>query len=100
MALSDQVPTQSGFHAKSTASEVLADADLTGKTAVVTGGHSGIGLETVRALAANGASVIVPVRSEQKARESLSRLSGDITTAPMDLANLKSVASFAASVCY
>lgn len=98
MALSDQVPTQSGHHAKSTASDVLANVDLNGKTAVVTGGYSGIGLETVRALADKGAAVIVPVRSEEKARESLSNLSGDIKTAPMDLADLKSVAAFSASV--
>ena len=98
MALSDQVPTQSGFHAKSTAAEVLAQTDLSGKTAIVTGGYSGLGLETVRALAARGAFVIVPVRSEEKARKNLSGLSGDIKTAPMDLADVTSVARFAASV--
>jgi NAD(P)-dependent dehydrogenase (short-subunit alcohol dehydrogenase family) len=98
MALSDQNPLQSGFHAKSTASEVLADIDLSGKTAIVTGGYSGIGLETAKALAAKGASVIVPVRSEAKAQENLSGLAGDIKTAPMDLADLNSVRAFAASV--
>lgn len=38
MSVSDQVPTQSGFQAKSTGAEVLADIDLSGKTAIVTGG--------------------------------------------------------------
>ncbi len=98
MAISDQQQIDSGFHAKSTASEVLADIDLAGKTAIVTGGYSGIGLETVRALADKGASVIVPVRSEAKAQENLSALSGDIKTAPMDLADLSSVKAFAQSV--
>lgn len=98
MAISDQKPIQSGFHAKSTAAEVLAGINLEGKTAIVTGGYSGLGLETVRALADKGASVIVPVRSEAKAQESLAGLSGDIKTAPMDLADLSSVKSFAQSV--
>lgn len=94
MALSDQTPTGSGFHAKSTADEVLDSVDLTGKTAIVTGGYSGIGVETVRALAKKGASVIVPVRSQKKAQDTLASLSGDITTAPMDLSDLSSVRSF------
>ena len=95
MALSDQIPTKSGFHGKSTAAEVLADADLSGKTAIVTGGYSGIGLEAVRALAAKGASVIVPVRSPEKAAETLAGIAGDVRTAPMDLADLTSVRRFA-----
>ncbi len=94
MAISDQVPVQSGFHAKSTGSEVLAGIDLTGKTAIVTGGYSGIGLETVRCLAAKGASVIIPVRSPEKAADSLVSVSGDVSTAPMDLADLASVRAF------
>ena len=95
MAVSDQIPTESAFHAKSAAAEVLADRDLTGKTAIVTGGYSGIGLETVRSLANAGASVVVPVRSPDKATESLASLSGAIETAPMDLADLGSVRRFA-----
>ena len=98
MAISDQLPTQSGFHAKSTAAEVMADIDMTGKTAIVTGGYSGIGLETVRALADKGASVIVPVRSETKARENLSDLRGDIKLAPLDNGDLSTVQTFAATV--
>ena len=95
MAVSDQVPTQSGFHAKSTADEVLAGIDLAGKTAIVTGGYSGIGLEAVRALAAKGAAVVVPVRSPDKAEKSLARVDGEVTMAPMDLADLASVRRFA-----
>lgn len=98
MAVSDQVPTQSGFHAKSSGAEVLADIDLAGKFAIVTGGYSGIGLEAVRALAAKGASVLVPVRSPEKAAETLAGIAGDVTTAAMDLADLASVRRFAEDV--
>ncbi|WP_417467890.1 oxidoreductase [Maricaulis sp.] len=98
MSISDQAPLQSGFHAKSTAAEVVADIDLAGKIAIVTGGYSGIGLETVRALASKGAKVIIPVRTEAKASEALAALPGDITTVPMDLADLASVRQFAAAM--
>jgi NAD(P)-dependent dehydrogenase (short-subunit alcohol dehydrogenase family) len=98
MGLSDQTPVGSGFHAKSTAAEVLEGIDLTGKTAIVTGGYSGIGLETVRGLASKGAKVIVPVRSEAKAQENLKDVAGDISTAAMDLADLASVRSLADSM--
>ncbi|MEJ6393975.1 oxidoreductase [Gymnodinialimonas sp. 2305UL16-5] len=98
MAKSDQVPLQSQFHAKSTGKEVLEAIDLAGKTAVVTGGYSGIGLETVRALAAEGVKVIVPVRSPQKAADSLADMPGEVSTAAMDLADIASVQRFAADV--
>ena len=55
MAASDQKPIGSGFHAKSTAAEVVEGIDLSGKNIIVTGGYSGIGLETVRALTGAGA---------------------------------------------
>ena len=45
----------SGFGFESTADEVLADRDLSGRTALVTGGYSGLGKETARAMAAKGA---------------------------------------------
>ena len=95
MAVTEQVPTQSGFHGRSTGADVLADIHLAGKTAIVTGGYSGIGLETTRALAAKGVSVVVPVRSPDKAKEALAGVEGAVKTAPMDLADLSSVRSFA-----
>lgn len=60
------------FGADSTADEVLAGSDLTGKLALVTGGSSGLGVETARALAAHGARVVVTARSEAKAAAVLS----------------------------
>lgn len=95
MSVQDQVPTQSGFHAKSTGAEVLAGVSLEGKTAIVTGGYSGIGLETTRALANRGARVVVPVRSPEKARASLADVGGALRTAPMDLGDIASVRGFA-----
>jgi NAD(P)-dependent dehydrogenase (short-subunit alcohol dehydrogenase family) len=61
----------SGFGATSTASEVLAGIDLTGELAIVTGGYSGIGLETTRALTRAGAHVVVPARRRATAEEAL-----------------------------
>jgi len=98
MAVSDQLPTKSGFHARSDGAEVIADVDLAGKTAIVTGGYSGIGLETVRAIAAKGVSVVVPVRSPAKAADALADVHGDVKTVAMDLADLGSVRRFGDSM--
>jgi|TARA_R110001599_G_scaffold64582_5_gene181965 NAD(P)-dependent dehydrogenase (short-subunit alcohol dehydrogenase family) len=98
MAAADQKPLSSGFHAKSEPHEILAGIDMTGRTAIVTGGYSGIGLETTRALVGAGATVIVPVRDPAKAEENLSTIEGDVSTAKMDLADLDSVRAFASSV--
>ena len=94
MPLSDQVPTNSGFHAQSEPQEVLAGVDLSGKTAIVTGGYSGIGTETVRALVSKGARVIVPARDAEKAEKNLAGLE-NVVIGTMDLARLESVRSFA-----
>lgn len=95
MAAADQKPLGSGFVAKSEPDAVLAGIDLTGKTAIVTGGYSGIGLETTRALAAKGAKVVVPVRDEAKAAANLSGVDGDVSSATMDLSDIASVHKFA-----
>jgi hypothetical protein len=88
MALADQVPVNSGLRAKSTGAEAIADRDLAGKVAIVTGGYSGIGLETVRALANKGVRVIVPVRDRAKAGPALADIPGQIEMGDMDLGHL------------
>ena len=95
MSRSDQVPTNSGFGGRSTGAEVLAGIDLTGRTAIVTGGYSGIGLETTRALAGAGARVVVAVRTPEKAADTLADVEGQVETAPLDLSDLSSVRAFA-----
>ena len=69
-----QAPILSGYSAASTAEEVIGDISLAGKNAIVTGGYSGLGLETVRVLAKAGASVIVPARSPARAQAALDDL--------------------------
>lgn len=87
----------SGFGPRSTAQEVLRGIDLTGKLALVTGGYSGLGLETTRALAAAGARVVVPARRRAAAEETLADLtgSGAVEVDTLDLADLDSVRAFA-----
>lgn len=97
MAVEDQKKVNSGFPAKSEPADILAGKDLTGKVAIVTGGYSGIGLETSRALQNAGARVYVPVRNMDKARETLAGIDG-LQVLEMDLADLASVRSFAQEV--
>jgi NAD(P)-dependent dehydrogenase (short-subunit alcohol dehydrogenase family) len=84
----------SGFGHDSTAAEVLDGIDLSGQLAVVTGGYSGIGLETTRALAGAGAAVVVPARRPDAARESVAGIGG-VQVDALDLGDLASVAAFA-----
>lgn len=92
-----QQPLGSPFSASSTAEDVMAGLDLTGATAVVTGGSSGLGLETTRSLAAAGARVIVPARRPDLARATLADVEG-CDVVPMDLADPTSVRSAAAQI--
>lgn len=85
----------SGFGAGSTAAEVLAGIDLTGRTAVVTGGYSGLGYETVKALAGAGAQVTVPARRPALAQTVLGELGPAVQVAELDLSDLASVHDFA-----
>jgi NAD(P)-dependent dehydrogenase (short-subunit alcohol dehydrogenase family) len=89
-----QAPIGSGFGAASTATQVLNGIDLSGTTAIVTGGHAGIGLATSLALAAAGASVIVPARNPERARKALGGKRG-VTVEAMDLLDPVSVETFA-----
>src|SRR3954447_12659658 len=60
--------TNNPFGATTTATEVVRGVDLGGRRAVVTGGSSGIGLATVRALAGAGAEVVLAVRDPEAGR--------------------------------
>jgi len=89
-----QLPISSGFNATSTTNDVIKGIDLTGKTAIVTGGYAGIGLETVKALASAGATVIVPTRNREKAKKSLEGIS-NVELETMDLMSPNSIDAFA-----
>ncbi|WP_313566888.1 SDR family NAD(P)-dependent oxidoreductase [Mobilicoccus sp.] len=93
MANTRQAPLGSGFTAASTADDVVAGVDLDGRTALVTGGYSGLGLETTRALVKVGARILVPARRPDVARARLEEIDGfdRVTVVPMDLADLASV---------
>lgn len=69
--------------------------DLTGKTVIVTGASSGIGLEAARALGASGARVILAVRNQEKGTRVAASLPGLTEVRPLDLASLDSVRAFA-----
>ena len=94
MGPSMQKPIGTGFGARSTAQDVLVGIDLAGKLAIVTGGYSGLGLETTRALAAAGARVIVPARRPAHAESAAAGIPG-VEVKALDLADLNSVAAFA-----
>lgn len=98
MSQADQNPVDSPFSRDSTGADVLEGRDLSGKIALVTGGYSGIGLETTRALVEHGATVVIPVRSPEKASEALAGIDGDVRTATADLARLHTVRAFADGV--
>ncbi|WP_232493141.1 oxidoreductase [Novosphingobium kaempferiae] len=90
-----QTPVSSAFGPASTAADVMRGVDLTGATAIVTGGYSGIGLITTVALADAGASVVVPARDMAKARAALAGRLG-VEIAEMDLVDPQSIERFAA----
>ncbi|RDC55288.1 SDR family NAD(P)-dependent oxidoreductase [Pedobacter chinensis] len=89
-----QKPIGSGFNATSTTNDVIKGIDLKGKIAIVTGGNTGIGLETVKTLSKAGATVIVPARNVEKARENLLGIA-NVEIEEMDLINPGSIDRFA-----
>lgn len=91
---SAQHPIGSGFTAASTADDVVAGLDLTGVTAIVTGGHRGIGLAATRALAQAGASVTVPARDPEQATALLAGVER-VEVRPMDLLDPATIDAFA-----
>ncbi|WP_421934662.1 oxidoreductase [Phenylobacterium sp.] len=81
------------------AAEIAEDHDLTGRTAIVTGGATGIGIETARALAAAGAEVTLAVRNREAGEKAAAQINADIgaeraKVGMLDLSSLASVAAF------
>ena len=93
----DGVP-MSDFGAESTADEVTAGLDLSGKTAVITGCNSGLGYETMRVLASRGAHVFGISRNMEKATEACNSVDGKTTPFAGDLANFETMASCADAI--
>lgn len=90
------------FGATSTAAEVIAGVDLTGKRAIVTGGASGLGEETARALASAGADVTIAVRNVEAGQRAVDRIidstdNPNVQIGRLDLADQASVKTFATS---
>ena len=84
-------PPMGKFGAESTAEEVTEGIDLTGKVAVVTGGNSGLGYETMRVLALRGAHVICTARTLEKAEKACASVEGKTTPVVMELTDYASV---------
>ncbi len=91
----------SAFHAKSPALEVVRNIQLKGRSALITGGASGLGLETSRALVAAGSSVTLAVRNLEQGQQAAAQFraehpDADISVAQLDLSDLASVRRCAA----
>jgi NAD(P)-dependent dehydrogenase (short-subunit alcohol dehydrogenase family) len=91
----DLITTPFGFD--STAAEVIAGVDLSGKRAIVTGGASGIGVETARALAGAGAHVTLAVRDTDAGSRVAADIGGQVDVASLDLSAPASIAAFVAA---
>ena len=89
-----QKPTDSGFGAKTEPSEIMEGINLEEKTVVITGGYSGIGLETSRALVNAGANVIAPARRKDIASKELDGIIDKDNIVEMNLADPNSVQQF------
>ena len=95
----DRITTPFGF--SSTADEVLHGVDLKGKHAIVTGGASGIGVDTAQALAKVGAAVTLAVRNLEAGKAVAQRITHatgnhEVFVRPLDLADQQSIAAFVA----
>lgn len=88
-----QKPIGSGFNAISTTNDVIKGIDLKGKIAIVTGGGTGIGLETVKTLSKAGATIIVPARNVEKAKENLKGIA-NVEIEELDLIDSDSIDTF------
>ncbi|MEV4813693.1 SDR family NAD(P)-dependent oxidoreductase [Micromonospora avicenniae] len=95
-----ETPFSTPFTARTTAAEILDGVDLTGRRMIVTGGASGIGAETVRALAGAGAEITIATRNPAGADDLVAEFAGPgpgvVRAAALDLADLASVDAFVA----
>ena len=87
-----------GFNRKSTAEQVTEGLDLTGKTIVITGVNSGLGLESMRVLCLRGAHVIGLARTLEKARQACDSVAGKTTPLACELSELASVKAAGESI--
>jgi NAD(P)-dependent dehydrogenase (short-subunit alcohol dehydrogenase family) len=85
------------FDIHSTAADVVAGIDVTGKRAIVTGGASGIGVETARALASAGAAVTLAVRDVDAGNQVADEIDGEVDVRLLDLTDQQTIRSFTAS---
>src|SRR6188474_1697704 len=95
---SAQDAPRSTFRADATAEEVTAGIDLTGKTVVVTGCNSGIGLETMRVLALRGAHVIGTARTLERGQVACASVQGSATPVVLELSDFDSVVACAEAI--
>ena len=91
-------PPSSPFGDDSTAEDVTAGIDLTGKTFAITGANSGLGYETMRVLTMRGAHVIGIARTREKAEQACSTIDGETTPLFLDLAQWDSVVNCADNI--
>ena len=91
--------TNKTFGFESTTDEVLEGIDLTGKVVLITGGNSGLGAETARAMAAKGADVTITARKRSKAADVVSQIEAatgkTVNVGELELGSLASVRAFA-----
>ena len=95
---SAQAVPHSDFPANATAEDVTAGIDMSGKTVVVTGCNSGIGLETMRVLALRGAHVIGTARTLERGQEAIAGIKGKATPVVLELSDFDSVVACAKSI--
>jgi len=96
VAFADIPRSEYGF--ATTADEVLADIDLSGKTVLITGCNSGLGYQSMRAMAAKGAHVIGTARTQEKADTACKSVQGMTTPLVCELTNMDSVVACADAV--
>jgi WW domain-containing oxidoreductase len=82
---------RSDFGRRSTAEEVTAGLDLSGKNILITGCNSGLGFESMRVLSRRGAHIIGLSRNRQKAADAAAEVGADITPIACDLSDFESV---------